>query len=80
MRNFARHILQGEALITPGPEGLRSLELANAIWLSAAKKKPVDLPLDRKAYDALLRAKRKTSKGNRDIKAIRQTDTQFKTK
>lgn len=80
MRNFARHILQGEALITPGPEGLRSLELANAIWLSAAKKKPVDLPLNRKAYDALLRAKRKTSKGNRDIKAIRQTDTQFKTK
>ncbi len=40
----------------------------------------MDLPLNRKAYDALLRAKRKTSKGNRDIKAIRQTDTQFKTK
>ena len=75
IRNFARHILHGEALLTPGAEGLRSLELANAIWLSATRKRPVALPLNRKAYDAFLRAKRKTSKGIRDLKAVRQTDT-----
>lgn len=77
MRNFARHILRGEALITPGADGLRSLELANAIWLSAVRQRPVDLPVSRAAYDAFLRAKRRTSKGVRKVgQATRQTDPQ----
>ncbi len=37
-----------------GREGRRSLELANAIMLSSERNQPVDLPLDRAAYAALL--------------------------
>ncbi|MHB0938899.1 MAG: Gfo/Idh/MocA family protein [Armatimonadota bacterium] len=60
-RNFARNILYGEPLVSPGEEGIRSLELANAIWLSAHLNQPVKLPLDRKAYDEFLEMKRSTS-------------------
>ncbi len=61
IRNFARNILFGEPLITPGEEGIRSLELANAVWLSAHRGKAVDLPLSRRAYDAFLARKRRES-------------------
>jgi predicted dehydrogenase len=59
IRNFARHLLQGEPLMSPGEEGLLSLELANAVSLSAHRGKPVKLPLNRRAYDDFLEAKRK---------------------
>lgn len=79
LRNFARHILYREPLIAPGVEGLQSLELANAIWLSAARRRPVDLPLSRSAYDAFLRAKRKHARTvQADATATRETDPQHK--
>ena len=62
-QNFARHLLHGESLLSPGEEGLRSLELANAVWLSAHTGKAVKLPLKRRAYDAFLAAKRKAFPG-----------------
>jgi predicted dehydrogenase len=74
IRNFARHILNGEPLISPGEEGLRSLELANAVWLSAALKKPVKVPISRKAYDAFLARKRRTAAGRKTVVAQRVTD------
>ena len=75
LRNFARHILHQEPLLSPGAEGLRSLELANAIWLSASRRRPVDLPISRTAYDAFLRAKRRTSKDARKVLlTTRETD------
>jgi predicted dehydrogenase len=58
VQNFARHLLHGEPLVSPASEGLRSLELANAVWLSAHLGKAVRLPLNRRAYDAFLAAKR----------------------
>ena len=77
MRNFARHILYGEKLVSPGEEGLRSLELANAIWLSSYLKKPVKLPISRKAYDTFLAAMRRKFKGARKTTASqRVTDPQ----
>jgi len=60
-RNFARHLLFGEPLVSPGEEGLQSLEVANAVWLSSHTGKPIRLPLTRHAYDAFLAYKRKTS-------------------
>jgi hypothetical protein len=55
MRNFARAILYGEALLSPGEAGLKSLELANAIILSSHRRKPVDIPISRRAFDSLMR-------------------------
>jgi len=61
MGNFARAILEGEPLLSPGQEALLSLELANAIILSSQKGGPVDLPLDRAEYDSLMERLRATS-------------------
>jgi predicted dehydrogenase len=61
VRNVARAILQGEALISPGAEALASLELADAMLLSAHKHKPVDIPLDRTEYDAFIAEKQASS-------------------
>jgi predicted dehydrogenase len=61
MRNFARHLLFGDALLSPGEDGLKSLELANAAWLSTQIGKPVKLPLNRRAYDKFLEKKRAES-------------------
>ncbi len=76
-RNFARHILHGEPLLTPGEEGLASLELANALWLSASQGKPVTLPISRRAYDAFLEKKRKASTFQKgEVRVQRVTDPQ----
>ena len=73
--NFCRHILDGEPLLSPGEDGVKALELANAIWLSAHLKKPVSLPLSRKAYDNFLAMKRRTSTFVKDaVSVARQTD------
>jgi len=54
LRNFARAILYGEELLAPGEVGLKSLELANAIMLSSFRGEPVELPIDREAFDKLI--------------------------
>jgi predicted dehydrogenase len=58
VQQFARAIRLGEPLIATGDDGLRSLELANAIMLGGHHGETVRLPLDRDAYDAFLRFKR----------------------
>jgi len=50
LQNFADAIRTGQPLIAPAAEGLRSLELANAMLLSTWLDRPVDLPLDAALY------------------------------
>jgi predicted dehydrogenase len=57
LQNFTNAILDGEALIAPAPEGIHSVELANAMLLSAWTAKPVTLPIDGKKYERLLKAR-----------------------
>ena len=54
-QNFVNAILKGEQLIAPGLEGLKGLELGNAIMMAGLTRKPVDLPVDGEAYQAFLR-------------------------
>jgi len=54
IRNMARHLLYGEPLIAPGVEGRKTVEMINATILSGHTGKPVDVPVDRPAYDAFL--------------------------
>ncbi len=61
IKNFSRHLLFGEELVSPGHDALTSLELANGAWLSAHQKKVVSLPLNRQEYDEFLAMKRSTS-------------------
>jgi predicted dehydrogenase len=73
VRNTARAILEGEGLISPGPEAVASLELANAILLSGHKSKPVDLPVDRAEYDAFI-AEKQGSSQDKQVEDKRITD------
>jgi hypothetical protein len=73
VRNVAKAILSGTTLISPGPEALPSLELANAILLSGHKGTPVDIPADRAAYDAFLAQKQAQSQ-DKDVTDKRITD------
>jgi predicted dehydrogenase len=78
IQNFARHLLNGEKLVSPGEDGVQSLELANAAWLSAQLGKPVKLPLSRKAYDKFLEKKRAESTFVKKVKEQRATDPSHK--
>ncbi len=71
--NVARAIMEGEPLISPGPEAIYSLELADAILLSGHTGHPVALPVDRAAYDAFIEAKKATSK-DKNVEDQRVTD------
>jgi predicted dehydrogenase len=53
-QNFYDAIVNREPLIAPGESGIFGLELANAINYSSHIGQPVDFPVDREAYAALL--------------------------
>ena len=55
LQNFVDAILDGKPLIAPAAEGLRSVELSNAMLLSTWLDKTVELPLDATLYERLLR-------------------------
>lgn len=55
IENFARHIRFGEPLIATGLDGLRQVELANAIALSGWVREMVPNPCDEARYNAELR-------------------------
>jgi len=57
LKNFADAILDGAPLIAPAAEGIRSVELANAMLLSAWTDRTVELPLDAGIYAQALQAK-----------------------
>jgi predicted dehydrogenase len=57
LQNFTDAILDGKPLIAPAAEGIHSVELANAMLMSAWTGEAVSLPLDAKRYEALLKEK-----------------------
>ncbi|HVS69750.1 MAG TPA: Gfo/Idh/MocA family oxidoreductase [Phycisphaerae bacterium] len=59
LENFVTVIqknLPNDALIAPGPEGLHSLELGNALLQSALTRTPIALPLNAQSFDTFLNA------------------------
>ena len=50
MSNFANHLLHGEELLTTGHDGLRQIQLANAIYVSGWEERKVTLPVEEKCY------------------------------
>jgi predicted dehydrogenase len=55
LQNFASAILRGEPLVAPANEGIHSVELANAMLLSAWRGAPVRLPISARGYARRLR-------------------------
>jgi predicted dehydrogenase len=57
LNNFSAAITEGAPLIAPAPEGIHSVELANAMLLSTWQKATVDLPIDGALYSRELKAR-----------------------
>jgi len=74
IRNLARAILFDEPLLSPGVEGLMSVEFINAIILSGKRGRPVGIPVKRHEYEAFINGLKKTSKIKKMKEAKRITD------
>ena len=57
LTNFVEAVLDGAELIAPAQEGIKSVEIANAILYASHLRQTVDLPLDSAAYAAFLQEK-----------------------
>jgi len=78
-RNFARHVIHGEALLCTAESALASLDLVNAITLSHFKGREIKLPTNRRMYARLLdglHAKSVTCKKNVKVQFV--TDPRMK--
>lgn len=62
LQNFAAAILDGAPLIAPATEGIHSVELANAMLLSAWTDKTIELPMNAAGYERRLRQRIKPAK------------------
>jgi len=62
LKNFADAILKDAPLIAPAAEGIRSVELANAMLYSGWREETVALPLDGTAYAGWLAERIRSSK------------------
>lgn len=57
LRNFANAVLNDEPLIAEGVEGINSLMLSNAMYLSSWKGQTVELPINHEEFAAMLQKK-----------------------
>lgn len=61
LRNFTEAILDGVPLIADAREGIRSVELGNAMLYSSLTGKPVEMPLNARAFELRLKKLIRTS-------------------
>ena len=61
LQNWIDSILKGTPLLAPGEEGIKGVELANAIYLSSWLNQTVELPIDSDLYFEKLQEKIKQS-------------------
>jgi predicted dehydrogenase len=52
---FVNAILHDTPMLGPGIEGVRGLEIGNAILMAGITRQPVNLPIDGEAYDGMLK-------------------------
>lgn len=77
-QNFARSILFGESLISPGEDGLNAVELINGLILAGKTGRTVSVPVDRAEYDRLITELKAASREKAAVKEQRVTDPNFK--
>lgn len=65
--NFTGAILRGEKLIAPGQEGIKAVEIANAMFLSDWLGRAVELPVDGDLFYEKLKERIKEEQEGRQI-------------
>ena len=63
LRAFVDHILNGGPLVAEGTEGINTLMLSNAMYLSSWTGETVELPIDEDRFLEELNKRRKASAG-----------------
>lgn len=74
LQNFIDAITSGAKLIAPAEEGIKSVELGNAMLYSSEAGRAVEMPLDGKAYEKMLMKKIKDSKFVKVTRKVGQSD------
>ena len=74
---FAAHILRGEPLIADGREGIRGLQISNAMHLSSWLGQDVTIPFDEQQFLDLLTERRKTSRLKPEVDMTLSTEGSF---
>lgn len=70
MNNFFSAILNGTPLFVPGEEGIKSLMVANAMYLSGWLNETVSLPIDEDLFLSELNKKRQNSTFKKQTKDV----------
>lgn len=70
LKAFAARILRGESLVADGKEGIKGLELSNAMHLSSWLGKTVELPVDEDLFLEMLNEKRRKSVKKENVKEV----------
>ncbi len=65
---FVDAILTGSPMVADGVEGVKGLEIGNAMLLSGVKRKSVTLPLDDNEYEEFIKELTKTYGGKKTLK------------
>lgn len=73
-QNWIDAITKGTPLLAPGEDGMKGLEISNAIHLSSWLGKPVDLPIDDDLYYKKLKEKIATSTNKKKDQTNRTLD------
>lgn len=74
LQNFVDAIVERKPLIAPAAEGIRSVELGNAMLYSSEKGKTVELPLSGRAFETLLKTKIRTSRFKKTLRTANAGD------
>ena len=74
MQNFVNGILDGELLIAPGEEGVKSVELANVMVYSSMLGQTVELPMDGAAWEKKLTDLAANSKVQKKVVQVDTSD------
>ncbi len=74
MQNFVDAILDGAPLISPGEEGIHSIELANVMLYSGLINQTVQMPMDSAAYECKLKQLIAESKYEKKVVEISSED------
>lgn len=77
IQNFTNHILNGEKLIAPGTDGIYSLMLSNAAYLSSWKKKTVSVPVSGREFAIFLKRKKDVRRQIQSIEASSQLKCEY---
>ena len=72
IQNWIDAIVKGTPLLAPGEEGLKGLEISNAIYLSSWLNQTIELPIDADLYYEKLQEKINTSTfEKKSVKSVR---------